>query len=775
MRILFLFLAVVLAWSYADEVIKGFLFSLPLIGEFLKWLFPNSGDVSFFYYIKAAAITFVLYYVLKGSKGVFSFLLPVTQSYAATKPVRYLHALMGEVVFVWSFFVLAAIPLTFYMAFGEPSNAQRDIYDTINKVSGEASKRQNTPYCKDPRREYEDIQDYLNRLTLCRQPVVNQDWVRKYPFRTYFFTVIGFGLPFWIPGMILSFVAGRDFKKGVSEGYTEMVRFLQAGRMGRGGSARFTNLFEEWGLRTFTILGDRQLQRDEIFLGKSLYSPFLNVAIKDNRHMLTIAGSRAGKGASCIIPNLIEWRGNVIVLDPKGTNAIVTAKRRGVFMKQKVYIMDPFEITKGKIMIEPELTGGGCIKRVSYNPLANFDINHINARDRISIIAEAIAPGSKDPRSEHWDEGAQTLIAGLITHLLTTKENPNLCDIRDYLFLSRKEQNALWVDMLENDKAGGLARDAAARVISSIETDEIKNIMSNVHKHTKFLSSPAIRSVLAGNEKQWFYHNDNQKSGPVGQSKLLGLVNRGVILPETLVWREGMKEWVPYRSITLETESEPINLRELRDDHVTLYVVLPPPLLEQYGRFMRLLVNMAMCTLTFEGKAKRQTLFMMDEFLSLGHMKEVEKAFTFMAGYNMVMWPFVQDYGTLQELYGRSVGAFVSNSRAVQVFGVSDTDTLKFVSDKIGMRSLSLNRSIDNSSYPTPFRTPSEVELEIERDSKQQYILRAGKPTMLLERANYYKKYRDQGESGCIGLMNFEWAMRGIYPFLGKWDKDPDY
>ena len=43
---------------------------------------------------------------------------------------------------------------------------------------------------------------------------------------------------------------------------------------------------------------------------------------KDDRHMLTIAGSRAGKGVSLIIPNLIFYG----IIDPKGENAALDGR-----------------------------------------------------------------------------------------------------------------------------------------------------------------------------------------------------------------------------------------------------------------------------------------------------------------------------------------------------------------------------------------------------------------------------------------------------------------
>jgi type IV secretion system protein VirD4 len=70
---------------------------------------------------------------------------------------------------------------------------------------------------------------------------------------------------------------------------------------------------------------------------------------KDDRHLLTIAGSRAGKGVSLIIPNLIFYEGSAVVVDPKGENAARTARQRGkgplaggTGLGQDVYVLDPF-------------------------------------------------------------------------------------------------------------------------------------------------------------------------------------------------------------------------------------------------------------------------------------------------------------------------------------------------------------------------------------------------------------------------------------------------
>ena len=61
----------------------------------------------------------------------------------------------------------------------------------------------------------------------------------------------------------------------------------------------------------------------------------------EDRHLVTIAPTGAGKGRGVIIPNLLRFEGSVIVIDPKGETWHVTARRRKE-MGQEVRLLDPF-------------------------------------------------------------------------------------------------------------------------------------------------------------------------------------------------------------------------------------------------------------------------------------------------------------------------------------------------------------------------------------------------------------------------------------------------
>lgn len=121
----------------------------------------------------------------------------------------------------------------------------------------------------------------------------------------------------------------------------------------------------------------------KIFLGASGNQL---VGIDDNRHLLTIAGSRSGKGVSVIVPNLLLYPGSVLVLDPKGENASLTAERRGKGigikaggMDQEVFVIDPFCIAEVHDSY-----------RAGFNPLSDLDSADQYFIDECDSIADAL-------------------------------------------------------------------------------------------------------------------------------------------------------------------------------------------------------------------------------------------------------------------------------------------------------------------------------------------------------------------------------------------------
>jgi hypothetical protein len=55
----------------------------------------------------------------------------------------------------------------------------------------------------------------------------------------------------------------------------------------------------------------------------------------------------------------------------------------------------------------------------------------------------------------------------------------------------------------------------------------------------------------------WFYVQNGKRIGPVPVAQFDDLVRSGVILPETLVWREGLVSWQPLGLITATPSALP--------------------------------------------------------------------------------------------------------------------------------------------------------------------------------------------------------------------------
>src|SRR5262249_12939831 len=123
---------------------------------------------------------------------------------------------------------------------------------------------------------------------------------------------------------------------------------------------------------------------------------------KDDRHVCLVGGSRGGKGTTGIIPALITWPGSIVVVDPKGENATITAARRGGGsayvdgMGQTVKVLDPFR----SATVDDKLRG-------TFNPLDGLDPHNEETIDEAGRLADAIVVTQSDSKDPYWDEAAR--------------------------------------------------------------------------------------------------------------------------------------------------------------------------------------------------------------------------------------------------------------------------------------------------------------------------------------------------------------------------------
>lgn len=116
----------------------------------------------------------------------------------------------------------------------------------------------------------------------------------------------------------------------------------------------------------------------------------------------------------------------------------------------------------------------------------------------------------------------------------------------------------------------------------------------------------------------------------------------------------------------------------LAGDPITIYLVIPPEKLESHRAVLRAWVATLLSTVLRRKKLPHlRTLFLVDEAAQLGAMPLLRTAMTLLRGYGLQCWTFWQDLGQLRQLYPNDWTTMVSNSAAMQIFGLPKHGTAR--------------------------------------------------------------------------------------------------
>ena len=202
------------------------------------------------------------------------------------------------------------------------------------------------------------------------------------------------------------------------------------------------------------------------------------IGIEDDRHIMTVAGSRTGKSVG-LVSNLLFYAGSVLATDPKGELAELTADRRAG-LGQKIYVLDPFKKATSQI----------SKYRASYNPMVVLRPDGETFLEDAAQIAEALVVVSPDQKDPHWDESARNFIEGVIILVAIAKQyegKRNLITVRKCLTRAivvtaaaepeagtkkRSAKPALFEDMLR----AAIARVARGRQIDFVTSSREKRL-----------------------------------------------------------------------------------------------------------------------------------------------------------------------------------------------------------------------------------------------------------------------------------------------------------
>jgi type IV secretion system protein VirD4 len=205
------------------------------------------------------------------------------------------------------------------------------------------------------------------------------------------------------------------------------------------------------------------------------------ISYSEDRHLLTIAPTGAGKGRGVIIPNLLRFEGSVIVIDPKGETYHVTARRRRE-MGQEVRLLDPF--------------GAIGKKTDSLNPFDLFDRPGALLDADAEMLASLLAGDVGFHKEPFWDNWGRSLMAGVIAAVAETapKGERHFGRVRETLMSDDAVYNL--AAMIENNE--GLNRLSKQNISSFLPiTEQTRSgILSTTQSYLKVVNSDsALRSL----------------------------------------------------------------------------------------------------------------------------------------------------------------------------------------------------------------------------------------------------------------------------------------
>ncbi|MEM6815259.1 MAG: type IV secretory system conjugative DNA transfer family protein [Bacteroidota bacterium] len=427
-------------------------------------------------------------------------------------------------------------------------------------------------------------------------------------------------------------------------------------------------------------LSENGLDEDDFLLGRDAKTN-MTIGFKGEGHVLTVAKTGAGKGVGIVIPNLLNYSGSIITIDPKGENFLRTVYARSMkFPEQEIALIDPFGEVPKQIDQKLNLLTRVENKTSTHNELISFyknlksKVNDSTSEgtylrginplkliedfisrkqygevfDQANTIADMIVVKDKNDSDPYWNDKAKMLIKNTIIYLayFRNEEYPlNLPMVKQQIldffdtYTNEDGQEIRLIDhtiayleyLKETNEQENFVdeRISVLKEIAIMDSESVNTLVSVAFRHLAFVDSPYVVRNLS----------DNQ-----------------------------------------------LNLSNIKDKELSIYLVMPANKLSSYNRLIRLWIASLVDAIAMDIRLpKKRILFMLDEMAQLGYMEPLVQAVSLLRGYGLNMWMIFQDISQLKSIYGNKWKTFSSNAKIQQFFGVSDDETATYVSKLSGM------------------------------------------------------------------------------------------
>lgn len=334
------------------------------------------------------------------------------------------------------------------------------------------------------------------------------------------------------------------------------------------------------------------------------------VRLSGQQFVILAAPTRSGKGVGVVIPNLLEYRESVVVLDIKQENYELTSGWRAA-QGQEVFLFNPFAEDRRTHRWNP-------LSYVSSDPA-------FRVSDLMSIAAMLYPDGADDQK--FWVSQARNAFMAFALFLFEAWDDA--------------ERRGVPVSLRTKPTLGEIYR------LSSGDGTELK----------AFYHQLAQQPFLGGNAKSAFANLLSQAAETF--ASILG------------TFKEPLNAWIN-PVLDAATSADDFLLTDVRRKRMTIYIGIQPNKLAEsrliVNLFFSQLINLNTRELPQNNPAlKHQCLLLMDEFTSIGRVEIIASAVSYMAGYNIRLLPIIQSMAQLDATYGKDVSRTMITNHALQI------------------------------------------------------------------------------------------------------------
>jgi len=356
-------------------------------------------------------------------------------------------------------------------------------------------------------------------------------------------------------------------------------------------------------------------------------------------HTLIVARTRAGKGTRVIVPTLLRYAGSMVVIDPKGENAAITARTRRDQLRQTVHIVNPW----GEMA---ELYKKLGFKTATYNPLDAIDRNDPNAVAAAQSLAATICPVT-DGKDKFWQGSAANVLTGVFLWIADQPgEQKTLARAREIVTMTRRDFTTILVKMAASTAFDGAIKEMVSQYID-LADETYGGIMANLAENTKFLSDPRIKASTA--------------SSSFSMRTLCDVFTTVYLV----IPHDRIQTHATWLRLIIAASMQGIKSRDK---------TVPP---------------------------NHRCMFLIDEFGSIGRIDDIPRDIALMSGYGLDFTLIVQGLDQLKDHYGDARGTILSNCGYKWFCHVNELDTAKYLSESLGKATVrTIGTSTSSGSTP---------------------------------------------------------------------------